>query len=495
MAHTAGTVRRLLFSSFPYILLFLPAAAGVHAVIRLRAGWPWPQVWLLAASLFFYAYAKPSSVPVLLGSILFNWGIARLMGAQIDLNRRKLFLWIGLIVNIAVLFLFKYVNLLLSTIAFFHGPQLKAPNWGFPLGVSFFTLTQIMYLVDAFPRPPTSAAGLKIFRGLPRPNSLFDHATFVSLFPYVISGPLVHARSIVPQLREFTMPDSRVESICRGLYMFSLGLAKKVVLADSFAPIADAGFASARDFSSIEAWAFCFAALLHLYFDFSGYSDMAVGTAWMLGIDIPNNFNAPLRARSITEFWQRWHISLTNFITDYLYKPLLRSMGRPTLRSSAVAILLAMTIAGLWHGPAWTFAAWGICHGIALAAHQVWKSRKLSMPGWLGWLLTLLFVTATIVFLRSANLRDALHMLSRLIPHGNAFGFSAVADVLPFTPLLIFRPVAIGVIVALFFKSSMQYARDFQPSFRTAVAVAFLVLISLFFINSAPARQFVYFAF
>jgi len=483
------------FNSLLYLVLFIPIAAGVHGLVRARLGWPWSQAWLLLASLFFYAYSALSYLPLLLGSALFNWAIARVMMAQTDRARRKLFLWIGLGANITVLFFFKYIHLFLDTIVQFHGPRLSFPAWGFPLGVSFYTLNQVMYLVDAYPRAPTSPAARRIFKGLAGPNSLFDHVTFVILFPYVVSGPLVRVHATVPQFRHYGMRERPLNLACRGLFLFSLGLAKKVVLADAFAPLADAGFGLVRDYSMAEAWIFCLAALFHLYFDFSGYSDMALGSAWMLGLDIPQNFNSPLRARSIFEFWQRWHISLSRFITDYLYTPLLRSMGQPTLATSAVAVIVAMTIAALWHGPAWTFVAWGLAHGIALAANQVWKRRRLSMPDVLGWFLTFLFLTSTIVFLRTANLAAAWHMLRRLVPHEDPFGVAALKHLVPFTPSVLFSPIAIGTVVALLFPSSMLAAASFRPSFRTALATAVLVLLAVFYINSVPARQFVYFGF
>jgi hypothetical protein len=222
---------------------------------------------------------------------------------------------------------------------------------------------------------------------------------------------------------------------------------------------------------------------------------MALGAAWMLGIDIPQNFNAPLRARSISEFWQRWHISLSHFITEYLYTPLFRSMGKTTLAASATATILAMGIVALWHGPAWTFVAWGLSHGVALAGHQIWKRRKLEMPDWLGWLVTFVFLSSTIVFMRTSSLLAAVHMLWRLLPHGHVLGYSALRDLLPLTPATLFRPVALGVVLAFFFKSSMEYSQAFRPSLRTALACAFLIVISLFYMNSAPARTFVYFAF
>ena len=233
----------MLFHSFAYLLIFLPVVVAVHSVLRARTPWPWPQAWLLLASLFFYTRAGSANLPLLVGSILFNWAMARQMMAQSDDSKRKLYLWAGLTVNVIILFLFKYIHLFLETIAYFHGPRLSFPNWGFPLGVSFFTLTQIMYLVDAYPRAPSSPAARKIFRGLTAANSLFEHATFVAFFPYVVSGPLARVRLVVPQLRAYTMREPPSAMACRGLLLFSMGLVKKVVFGDAFALIADAGFA------------------------------------------------------------------------------------------------------------------------------------------------------------------------------------------------------------------------------------------------------------
>jgi D-alanyl-lipoteichoic acid acyltransferase DltB (MBOAT superfamily) len=477
----------MLFNSFPFIFLFLPIVSVVYALARRYLGQRIAQAFLLTASFFFYGYARPSYVPLLAGSIFFNWAIASWMGSaqsgtSAAASRRKMLLWVGIAANIALLCSFKYVNFFLQCLAFLNAQRLNFPNWAFPLGISFFTLTQVMYLVDTY-------------QGLNAPNTLFDHATLVSFFPYVSSGPIVRSRAIVPQFKNFTMPMGRLTLACRGLYLFSLGLAKKVVLADSFARIADAGFGRAQDFSTFEAWVFSLSFTFQIYFDFSGYSDMAVATAWIIGIDIPQNFNAPYTAKSITEFWKRWHISLSHFITDYLYTPILRSMGKATITTSVIAVLIAMAIAGLWHGPAWTFVIFGTLHGCALGANQVWRRRKRKMPAWLGWLMTFVFVNISFVFFRSANVPSALHMLGAMLPHANPFGSAALKGVLPITPYLVLRPVAIGIVLAFFFKTSQQFAERFRPTHVTALVTATLFLVSVFFMNSTMAKEFVYFAF
>lgn len=479
--------RPMTFNSFAFLAVFLPVVAGAYAFLRRYAGPRLAQAFLLLSSLFFYAYAKPSYVLLLLGSIAFNWAIAASMGPADDDSparqaSRKLKLQIGLIGNVLFLGCFKYINFFLLHVPAIHGVKLTLPDWSFPLGISFFTLTQVMYLVDTY-------------QGLNAPNSFFDHATMVSLFPYVASGPLVRSRAIVPQFKTFTASSDRMDLACRGLLIFAVGLAKKVILADSFAHIADAGFGSANHFSTVEAWIFSLAYTFQIYFDFSGYSDMAVGAAWMLGIDIPKNFNAPYISKSISEFWQRWHISLSNFITSYLFTPMLRAMGKATLQTSVIAVLLAMAIAGLWHGPAWTFIIFGVLHGIALASNQIWKKKKLKMPNWLGWLITFVFVNITFVFFRSRNVPFALHLLHSMLPHAGLLGTSALNGVLPITPFLIVRPVFIGIVLAFFFRTSQDIAKNYTLNYRSIVATAVLFALSIFYMNSTVAKEFVYFAF
>ena len=219
----------MLFNSFGYVFLFLPAAAAIYGVARSFIGQRSAQVWLLLCSLFFYSFTKPSNLILLLGSILFNWAIGRLLGLSSWEKYRRPIFWIGLVVDLAFLFSFKYVNLLLSGLSFFYKPQFTLPDLEFPLGISFFTLTQIMYLVDTYQAPEST-------------NSLFNHLTFVSMFPYVTSGPIARSMEIVPQFTRSLPDQTRWEMACRGLFLFAMGLVKKVMFADSFARVANEGF-------------------------------------------------------------------------------------------------------------------------------------------------------------------------------------------------------------------------------------------------------------
>ena len=472
----------MLFNSLPFLVLFLPVVALGNAALRRFVGARGAQLWLLAASLFFYALPRPAHLPLLLASIVFNWAVTRLLvapqaGGRQDERRRKVAFWIGLAANLAFLSSFKYVNFFLAQINAVTGAHISSPSWDFPLGISFFTLTQVMYLVDCY-------------QEVNAPISLLDHASVVSFFPYVSSGPIVRAKAIADQFRA---PQAGTAS--GGLFLFALGLTKKVVFADTFSTIANAGFAGGAHLSSVEAWAFSLAYTFQIYFDFSGYSDMAVGVGAMLGFDIPQNFNAPYRSRSISEFWQRWHISLSHFITNYLYTPILRSFRKATLRTSAFATLLAMAIAGLWHGPGWTFIVFGLIHGAALAVNQVWKKSKRKLPRGVDWLLTFLVVNAAFVVFRSPNLAAGAKFLATMMPHGNILGTDLLSTVIPMTPTILIRPVVIGIVLAFFFKSSAQLAESFSPTVRRSLATAALLVVGLFFVNSSAAKQFVYFAF
>jgi D-alanyl-lipoteichoic acid acyltransferase DltB (MBOAT superfamily) len=329
---------------------------------------------------------------------------------------------------------------------------------------------------------------------------LFDHATFVSFFPYVISGPIPRAKRILHQLPgNCGKVGDAGEMLARGIYLFTIGLFKKVVLGDFLAPLVNAGFSSNAHLSATEAWVFSICFTLQIYFDFSGYSDMAIASALMLGIEIPRNFDAPLRSKSIIEFWQRWHISLSEFIFAYLYTPILRSLGRARLLTSAVATLAAMTIAGLWHGPAWTFIVYGVLQGVGLSINQIWRKKKMpKLPSFLSWMLTFILVDISLLYFRSATVSSGFHaMLSMFSPehfYGIANLLDAAKDISHVKLLLIF-PIAI--VAAFLGKSSDELSREFRstlPNMARAVAMSWMSWLAIIS-RTAGQQQFLYFKF
>ena len=472
----------MLFNSSEYLALFFPAVLILCILLRSYVGPRAAQALILASSLVFYTWMKPSNLPYLLGSILVNFLLARAI-AKAEQPGRKRLMQVALALNIGFLCVFKYVNFFLANLgSLLHGFHL--PDLDFPLGISFFTLMQIMYIVD-------------IYEQLLPPLSLFDYATFVSFFPYVISGPLARSKRMKHQFLDFGgKRDARLALIARGLYVFTMGLFKKVLLADAFAKIANPGFDSGAHLSALEVVCVSVSYVMQMYFDFSGYSDMAIGSALMLGIEIPRNFDAPLRSKSVIEYWTRWHISLSQFITTYLYTPIIKSMGRVGLFTSALATFIAMTIAGLWHGPAWTFVAYGIIFGLALAVNQYWRKKKMPViPPFVSWMLTFALVNVALIFFRSLSLAAALHMLASLFNPHRPFSLVAVKPAVASLTAVNLVMVPLGLVLAFFGKSSDELSREFKPTLFNALATGVVFVSSCLFMAFNTSQSFLYFQF
>lgn len=391
----------MLFNSRLFILVFLPvvlagffAWAGLGRRAALR--------WLLVSSLFFYAWWKPELLALLLLSIGVNFCLGGWIARS---GHGRLWLVLGLVLNLGLLGFFKYAGFLASL---FGG----SPPFGgiyLPLGISFFTFQQIMYLAD-------------VASGDIEPAPFLDYACFISFFPHLIAGPIVRPRHILPQLAGLQPFAEWRGRLVWGAEIFLLGLAKKLVLADGLARFADPGFAAVarlQPISLIEAWVALLAYALQIYFDFSGYSDMAIGLAKMFGINFPINFNSPYQAANISDFWRRWNITLSGFLREYLYIPL--GGNRHGEARRIFNLMVTMLLGGLWHGAALRFLLWGGVHGVYLVIHG-WSERlKLRVPKILGWALTLFCVLMAWVPFRAAGFAPAVDFYRGL------FGFNGVA--------------------------------------------------------------------
>lgn len=347
----------MLFNSYEFLIFLACVLGGFYLALRVSRG---AANWLLlGASGFFYAWWDAKVVLLLFGSVVVNYLLGLLIAGRVRRGLpRRLPLAIGIVFNLALIGWFKYAAFFAGTIGSLMDRQLDIGDVVLPLGISFFTFQQITYLVDTA-RGTEARAGFR------------DYALYVTFFPQLIAGPIVHHEEMLPQLRS-----ERARRVMRdlslGLTIFVIGLFKKVVLADSFAPYADGVFglaASGTVPGMIDAWIGVLAYTFQIYFDFSGYSDMAVGLARMFGIRLPLNFFSPYKSQGIIEFWRRWHISLSRFLRDYLYIPLGGSRrGRGT---QFFNILITMAIGGLWHGAGWTFVFWGALHGILIVGNHV----------------------------------------------------------------------------------------------------------------------------
>ena len=351
----------MLFNTHLFILLFLPVALGLCHALAHRADFRLALGALVLCSLVFYGAWNPRHLPLLLGSIAFNFAVARLLLRY----RRRALLAFGIAANLALIGAYKYAGFLFDNVSSLFGSAHVLPSVLLPLGISFFTFQQITFLVDTW-RGRTGRVGV------------LDYLQFVTFFPQLIAGPIVHHREMMPQFRRERLLADVGENLAVGLTIFTAGLFKKVVLADSIAPFATPLFDAAHDgvtLTLFEAWCAALAYTLQLYFDFSGYSDMAIGLARLFGITLPMNFDSPYKARSIIDFWRRWHVTLSRFLRDYLYVPL-GGNRRGRLRRQA-NLLATMVLGGLWHGAGWTFLLWGALHGVYLVVNRLWRERSV----------------------------------------------------------------------------------------------------------------------
>jgi len=353
----------MLFNSFEFILFFVPFVLIGFFCIASRSH-RLGALWLAAASLFFYGWWNPKFVMLLLASVAFNYAMAQAIEKTRGNYGAKALLATSIAVNLAVLGVFKYSNFFISTVNAVAGAGFGLTSIILPLGISFFTFTQIAFLVD-------------VYRNIAHEFDLIRYLLFVTYFPHLIAGPVLHHRQMMPQFARREMYRINASNLAAGIAIFTIGLTKKVLLADSFAEYANPVFDAAKDGAYprfFVAWTGALAYTLQLYFDFSGYSDMAIGVSRMFGVVLPLNFNAPYKAPNIIEFWRRWHMTLSQFLRDYLYYPLGGNrLGKLRRYTNLMATML---LGGLWHGANWTFVAWGGLHGLFLVINHVWHAMR-----------------------------------------------------------------------------------------------------------------------
>jgi alginate O-acetyltransferase complex protein AlgI len=389
----------MLFNDYPFLLVFLPAALLVY-----RLADPYPQARipvLVLFSLVFYAYGNPPYVLLLIASIVVNWlasvAYGRFKARSIPLA--------AIVLNLLILGFFKYTNFFASNLGWLTGQPMPHLDVVLPLGISFFTFHHIMYLVD-------------LRRGRAPQYSFERYALYISFFPQLLAGPLVRWSEVMEQFGRKVYSPGWQRQFSVAICFITIGLFEKIFLADRIAHNIDAVYSQAQYGPVVngDAW-LALAFSFQILFDFAGYSDIAIGLGHLFGVKLPFNFNAPFRSSSIQEFWQRWHITLMNFLRDYVYFPLINARILPRrflpLQSHA-ATLVTMFLCGLWHGGSWTFVLWGTLHGCALVLAGLWRRHGPRMPAWLGWALTVIFVLLTGVIFRAGSLQAALNIFQGL---------------------------------------------------------------------------------
>ena len=454
----------MLFNSYIYLLIFLPLSLlgfALFAKVNLRAGF----IWLVMTSLVFYGWWNPDPthswtpfyIILILLSCAGNYLLGRAIAAKTGKRQGKVILIAGITANLLLLGYYKYSGFIAGIFLHLTGCSANVPQIVLPLAISFFTFLQIAYLVDAF-------------RGKVDENHHFtDYLLFVTFFPHLIAGPLVHHKEMIPQFTKRREKVLRYRDLSIGLTILIIGLFKKVVVADPLSAIATPLFdasAAGRPLGMAEGWVAILSYTLQLYFDFSGYSDMAIGSARLFGIRFPLNFHSPYKATSIVDFWRRWHMTLSRFLRDYLYFPL--GGNRKGSARRYVNLMLTMIIGGLWHGAGWTFLAWGFIHGALLCCNHAWFSlrdrwrlRPLPRVPAIG--LTFLAVALAWVFFRAPTFGAAVSILKSAFGLGSSIGWPEDGRQIVEASDA-FLPLAGGLIIAWCFPNTQQFLSRYRPA-------------------------------
>lgn len=481
----------MLFNSYIFVLLFLPLVILGYFGLNHFKQYTLANVFLIGMSLWFYGYYNPMYLLVIGVSILFNFGISKLIG-RAEAFPKKCLLFGGILVNAASIFYFKYYGFFIENINHIFDASFAVKNVVLPLGISFFTFQQISYLVDTY-------------RGGTKDYGFIEYALFVAYFPQLIAGPIVLHKEMIPQFRDKKRRRVNYRNLSHGLYIFSIGLFKKVLIADTLSQAVSWGFGTVSDLSWLEALIVSVSYTLQLYFDFSGYCDMASGIACMMNIGLPQNFNSPYRSTSIVDFWNRWHMSLTRFLREYIYFPLggSRNGKAKTYRN----IMIVFLVSGIWHGANWTFILWGLIHGVLNCINRFGKHIWEKVPAAVRWIVNFLIVNALWVIFRADSLKQAGLFLSRMVHFENCTIRAGLASCFAMREFSVFLParifgittsyllmgVLLIVVLVLSVKGKNSSEIEFKESGKRGIVTVLLLVWSVF--SLAGVSEFLYFGF
>jgi D-alanyl-lipoteichoic acid acyltransferase DltB (MBOAT superfamily) len=473
----------LLFNSYEFIFIFLPITFFVYFYLNNKRLTEAGKGFLVASSLFFYSWWNLIYLPLILGSMLFNYIIGTSLTKkeeQRGITKKKLLI-IGIIGNVSLLTYFKYADFFIENINFISNNNIPTLDLALPLAISFFTFQQIAYLVDSYKEET-------------KEYDFLNYAVFVSFFPQLIAGPIVHHKEMMPQFGNIRNKVINYRNIALGLFIFSIGLFKKVVIADSLSFFVNSGYSRIELLTLIEAWGTSLSYTFQLYFDFSGYTDMAIGAALLFNIKLPINFNSPYKATNIQDFWRRWHITLSRFLRDYIYIPL--GGNRKGKYRTYNNLLATFIIGGLWHGAGWTFVFWGFLHGAALVIHRFWKALGFTMNSILAWFITFNFVNIAWVFFRAENFSQALQLLKKM--YFSSFNGIEQISLYYGKGIFVRGLLDIVLIMSMFIlifwrKNSIDYINGFSPCKKNLFLISLFFGISIVFLNTKT--EFLYFRF
>lgn len=486
----------MLFNSYIFIFVFLPITFFAYFYLASKRLIVGAKAFLVFASLFFYSWWNIIYLPLILSSILFNFSIGASLSKDMYLKiSKKVILIFGIISNLILLGYFKYTDFFISNTNLIFNSNIDLLHIVLPLGISFFTFTQIAYIVDAY-------------RGEVKEMDYLSYSLFVTFFPHLLAGPILHHKEIMPQFNRARNFVKNYSNISMGVFLFSMGLFKKVIIADTFAVWATNGFDNAEVLTFFEAWATSLSYTFQLYFDFSGYTDMAIGIALLFNIKFPINFNSPYKAMDIQDFWRRWHITLSRFLRDYIYIPL-GGNRKGEIRTYS-NLMTTFILGGIWHGAGWTFVFWGFLHGGALVIHRLWKSFGFGMNNILAWFITFNFINITWIFFRAKSFDNATKVLSGMVGLNGVVLSEKNENILSFlhsynwitfgevtqhigdgVKVLIW--IIIAFIIVLFFKNSTQKLDNFKFNYIAILVSTILFVGGILSLNKVS--EFLYFNF
>ena len=487
----------MLFNSYIFILLFIPLCLlGYFLLNRIKLFVP-AQFFLFGMSLWFYGYFNYRYLLIIIVSIFINYGLYVFIGKFRAQKKALPFLIAGIVFNLGILGFFKYTDFFIDTINQVFKSNIPLLKIVLPLGISFFTFQQISFIVDTY-------------KGNVGKYKFIYYASFVAFFPQLIAGPIVTHDELINQFTDESKKRLDFDNLTKGIFMFTIGLSKKVLIADVLGAIVNYGYVASERLNSASAWLVILCYTLQIYFDFSGYCDMAVGLGKMFNIDIPMNFNSPYKSKSINEFWDRWHMTLTRFFTRYIYIPL--GGNRKGEARTYLNIFIVFFLSGLWHGAGWNFILWGVMHGIFCIITRFISKRCKNVPkplGYVGWIITFIFVNITWVFFRAENIPAALDILKTAFSFKfapidpiiiNAFRtpeliqLMAFADIeLKFPNIIPWGFMIVSTVIALFLPNSKKMFDNFKPN---AITLLFTIVFFVWsFISLSGVSTFLYFNF
>lgn len=487
----------MLFNSYIFVFLFFPLAVAGYYELH-HFGWEKAALgFLIVMSMIFYGYNSVEYLLILITSIVLNYLLVQMMGRTGSSGYRRMLLVLGLLLNLGILFCFKYYDFFIENVNAVLRTDYHFLRLTLPLGISFYTFQQLSYVIDSY-------------RGECEQYSFLEYAAYVSFFPQLIAGPIVYHNELIPQLRAKENHRINYENMSKGIYAFALGMAKKVLIADTLSKVVTAGYANVNELNSISTILVMICYSMQIYFDFSGYCDMAYGIGFLFNVELPVNFNSPYKAVSVRDFWDRWHMTLTRFFTKYVYIPLGGSR-KGTIRTY-VNVMIVFLVSGIWHGANWTFILWGIVNGLGNLFDRLFAGFLDKIPRVIRTVATFCFCSIAWSMFRAESVGQGWQMIKNLQVTGDGKVYSAITDVFnklfevqvisragfgsliqiyPWLMLVIF--IVILIVVCLVMRNTQEKVNDGR--YQTGRIVTTVVLLLWSVLSLSEVSEFLYFNF